>query len=519
MKKLMSYWSVLFIVAGALFPFSRTVEAESRNLAVSPTQADKRVALVIGNGAYSSTPLRNPVNDAHDMAVALRGLGFQVIERSNATQKEMNKAIIEFGEKLSAKTVALFYYAGHGVQVRGKNFLIPVDATISSETAVRAEGVDVDTVLDQLSSSPLNIVILDACRNNPFESKFRSAGGGLAQIEAPKGTLIAYATAPGKTAADGDGRNGVYTRELLKAIQEPGLPIEQMFKHVRAEVTQATGDAQTPWESSSLTGDFYFKGSATTFQTPVIAMGNGPTTAPERKPVEPPSGQTSMFKDCDECPAMVAIPIGTFMMGSDEREDEKPIHKIVIRRPFAIGRTEVTQGQWKALMGTNPSKFPKCGDDCPVENVTWFDAQHYINALKEKTGKSYRLPSESEWEYACKAGKVTQFCGGENENEVGWSSLNSQKQTLPVAGKKANAFGLYDMSGNVWEWVQDKYFDNYIGAPADGNARQAKDKEYRVLRGGSWYSTSSYLRASGRNAHSPEFRNYDSYGFRVARDF
>lgn len=224
-----------------------------------PAIAERRIALVIGNGKYPGSPLSNPANDARDMAAALRHLGFEVIEKSDVSQREMNRAITLFGEKLNADTVAVFFYAGHGLQVRGKNYLVPIDAQIASEASVRSETVDVDAILEQLGSSPLNVVILDACRNNPFERRFRSTGGGLAQMDAPKGTLIAYATAPGKVASDGTGRNGLYTQELLKLLQTPGLPIESVFKRVRANVAKATGDQQVPWEASSLTGDFFFK--------------------------------------------------------------------------------------------------------------------------------------------------------------------------------------------------------------------------------------------------------------------
>jgi hypothetical protein len=221
--------------------------------------AERRIALVIGNGKYREAPLRNTTNDAGDMAAVLRRTGFEVILAIDATQKEMNRAIASFGDRLTPDTVALFYYAGHGMQLRGKNYLIPIDAEIRSEASVRVESVDVDAVLDQLSTSEMNVVILDACRNNPFERRSRSSGAaGLAQMEAPKGTMIAYATAPGRTAADGENRNGLYTRELLKQIEVQGLALEQVFKNVRRAVAKATRDAQIPWESSSMTGDFYF---------------------------------------------------------------------------------------------------------------------------------------------------------------------------------------------------------------------------------------------------------------------
>lgn len=244
--------------------------------AAGNVQVSKRIALVIGNSAYRDSPLRNPTNDAKDLAAVLRRLGFDVVERTDASQKEMNLAIAQFGEKLRSDTVALFFYAGHGMQVKGKNYIIPVDAQITSEATVRAMAVDVDTVLDQLQASPMNIVILDACRNNPFERRFRSVGGGLAQMDAPKGSLIAYATAPGKTAADGDGRNGLYTQELLKHIQTPGLQIEAVFKRVRNGVMAGSGEAQTPWESSSLTGDFYFQ--APEKVTPLISAASDAKT-------------------------------------------------------------------------------------------------------------------------------------------------------------------------------------------------------------------------------------------------
>lgn len=243
-------------------------------LAAPSLAAERRVALVVGNAKYKESPLLNPVNDARDMAIALGRLGFEVIEVLDASQKEMNRAIARFGERLSQDSVALFYYAGHGVQVRGKNYLIPVDAQITNELSIRVESVDVDGILDQLSASDLSVLILDACRNNPFERRFRGAGGGLAQMDAPKGSLIAYATAPGRTAADGEGRNGQFTQALLKQIQTPGLAIEQVFKNVRREVARATRDAQIPWESSSLTGDFYFLPTAATAPA---ALANPPT--------------------------------------------------------------------------------------------------------------------------------------------------------------------------------------------------------------------------------------------------
>lgn len=255
-QPLLAAIAALFVLLSCIGP---AAAEEGRNLRVADAAKDKRIALVIGNAKYRESMLKNPVNDARAMAKALRAFGFEVIERTDVTQKEMNRAITQFGQKLSSGGVGLFYYAGHGMQVRGKNFLIPVDAEIEGESAVRSESVDLDLVMDQLVYARVGMVILDACRNNPFERSFRSgAGGGLAQVDAPKGVLVAYATAPGKVAADGTGKHGLYTSELLRALEEPGRRIEDVFKQVRRNVVSATNDQQIPWESSSLTGDFFF---------------------------------------------------------------------------------------------------------------------------------------------------------------------------------------------------------------------------------------------------------------------
>lgn len=225
---------------------------------VAPAQAaNGRVALVMGNAAYRDQPLRNPVNDARAMARTLRELGFDVMEVLDADKRRMETAVLEFGKKLSPQGVGLFFYAGHGLQVKGRNYLVPVDARIDSEAATRVVSVDVELLLEQMADARngANVVILDACRNNPFERRLRGSSQGLAAIDAARGTLVAYATAPGAVAADGEGTHGLYTDELLKALRVPGLKIEEVFKRVRVEVSRRSNGAQTPWESSSLTGD------------------------------------------------------------------------------------------------------------------------------------------------------------------------------------------------------------------------------------------------------------------------
>ena len=225
-------------------------------------QYPNRHALVIGNSSYQEAPLRNPANDARAVGRTLQELGFQVSIKLNTTRSELRQAILEFGDKLSRDPgVGLFYYAGHGIQSDGFNYLIPVDAEINREFEIQDECIRADRVLRMMAmvDNPMNIVILDACRNNPYSRGFRSVQRGLAQPQAaPTGSIIAFATAPGKTASDGDDVNGLYTQQLIKVMKIPGLTIEEVFKLVRIQVTNVSGGKQVPWENSSLMGDFYF---------------------------------------------------------------------------------------------------------------------------------------------------------------------------------------------------------------------------------------------------------------------
>jgi len=260
---------VLLLAASMLMLSGARAQEPNRQLVQNGSQPattnSKRIALVIGNGAYASAPpLKNPPNDARDMAATLKTLGFDVMSGVNVNQRDMKRLIREFGLKLKNGGSGLFYYAGHGVQSKGRNYLIPVDANIQSEAEVEDSGVDAALVLNFMDDAQngLNIVILDACRNNPFARSFRSANDGLAQVDAPTGTLIAYATAPGRVASDGVGQNGLYTSELLKQMQTPGVSITDVFMRVRAEVMKQTGNKQVPWEASSLVGSFYFAGAS-----------------------------------------------------------------------------------------------------------------------------------------------------------------------------------------------------------------------------------------------------------------
>jgi len=232
-------------------------------LAPAGAATESRIALVIGNSAYKNTsPLPNPRSDAKLMTATLRELGFEVQEVIDADRRVMRRAMRDFGRRLrDSSSVGLFYYAGHGVQVNGENYLIPIDANIADETEVDLEGVEVNAFLRTMkrAANRINVVVLDACRNNPYASSFRSISRGLARVDAPSGTYIAYATAPGNVAEDGSSGNSPYTKALAKAMLEPGLTIEQVFKSARRDVLAATSGRQKPWEESSITGEFFFK--------------------------------------------------------------------------------------------------------------------------------------------------------------------------------------------------------------------------------------------------------------------
>jgi formylglycine-generating enzyme required for sulfatase activity len=218
----------------------------------------------------------------------------------------------------------------------------------------------------------------------------------------------------------------------------------------------------------------------------------------------------------------VLIQAGEFQMGSpdnekDRQSDEGPQHKVKITKPFYMQTTEVTQAQWKAVMGNNPSNFK--GDDLPVERVCWEDAQEFIKKLSTKEGLKYRLPTEAEWEYSCRAGSTTRFCFGDDESKLGdyaWYDKNSGNKTHPVGTKKPNAWGLYDMHGNVWEWCQDWYDENYYkNSPAEDPQGPANG-EFRVLRGGCWYNYVRLCRSAYRLRDVPSLRFYYD-GCRLAR--
>ena len=225
------------------------------------------------------------------------------------------------------------------------------------------------------------------------------------------------------------------------------------------------------------------------------------------------------IKDCEQCPALVLIPPGSFKMGGAGSPDEQPFHRVNVAA-FFMGRYEVTQAEWFAVMGSNPSANKSCGDNCPVERISWLDAQIFVKKLSARTGKLYRLPTEAEWEYAARAGSRAEWSFGNDDSQLkqyAWFNDNSKGVVHPIGLKQPNPFGLHDMHGNVWEWVEDAFHADYSRASLDGKPLQANsDQCMRVLRGGSWYNNPKDLRVSKRNPNPPD-ESYVFFGLRVAR--
>jgi formylglycine-generating enzyme required for sulfatase activity len=260
------------------------------------------------------------------------------------------------------------------------------------------------------------------------------------------------------------------------------------------------------------------KSIATVTPTPLPKVSPPPPSSPS-----PPPAKLTLFTE--NLPKgitleMVGLPAGQFLMGSPDSDPyvenhEKPPHQVKVNS-FAIGKYPITQVQYEAVMGNNPSHF-KNNPQNPVESVSWNDAQAFCQKLSQITGKTYRLPTEAEWEYACRAGTTTRYYFGDNDHQLGdyaWGRENSNDTTHPVGQKKPNGWGLYDMSGNVWEWCEDDWHDSYAGAPDDGSAWLDNDNAYPIVRGGSWYNSPSYCRSAFRSYYS-RGGLHNSYGFRV----
>jgi uncharacterized caspase-like protein len=340
---------------------STTALAQPRARGIAMTE--ERLALVIGNAAYRTDPLDNPLNDARLIADSLRRTGFNVTLRENLDRPALLGALREFGNRLNENTIAVLYYAGHGLQLRDRNYLIPVDAEIRSEDEIPISGIDLSFILGRMSAarSRINIVILDACRNNPFAGKTVAAPRGLAQMDAPVGTLLAFATAPGKLAADsgaGSSANSLYALYLAKHLLTPGLPVESVFKRVREGVVKDTQQQQVPWESSSLQGEFAF--------VPGVAV-----VASETAPDQEAAGELAFWNSiqasnrADEYRAYLRqYPNGRFAALAQTRVAalSPPAATVATAAPVASARPADLKSTTTAALTARPELLPHAGD-------------------------------------------------------------------------------------------------------------------------------------------------------------
>jgi formylglycine-generating enzyme required for sulfatase activity/uncharacterized caspase-like protein len=588
----------------------------------SLAQAEKRVALLIGNQSYTSEigRLANPHNDIALLELALKGLGFEVAVERDASLGALTRAINAYARRVrmaGPNAVGFFYYSGHGAADAGINYLIPVDVKSAEDSELWDQSLRLTEVTRKLKNEAGNathFVVFDACRNN---LKLKTAGSralvqskGFVPVTQETGMLIAFATAEGELASDVGAGAGPYAKVLAEEIVKPGLEAVHMFRRVQVRVRSAIG--QEPWLGFSALGEVHFAGRETPVttapQAPVaparlseaaeawdrtkdtasitvleafiarykdtfyaelaraqldklkekqVAVAVPPkASAPAQpKPVQPAEAVPPIshlgrcddgvaewfagsppirrclkpkdtFKDCPECPEMVLVPAGEFMMGSPPNEegrqkDEGPQRIVVIAKALAVGRFEVTFAEWDTCVAASGCKH-KPGDEGwgrgkrPAINVSWEDAKEYVTWLTRKSGRAYRLLSETEWEYAARAGTTTAFSTGQTittdqanfDHTYGKSLTGSftgvyRQKTIEVGSLNTpNAFGLHDMHGNVSEWVEDCY--------------QNASCSSRVVRGGSWNNHPVVLRSASRIGVDPGLRHFGR-GFRVAR--
>ncbi len=505
-------------------------QAQTRSIA-KPVGTERRIALVMGNQAYYPQigVLKNPTNDANDMAEALKKLDFEVIKVLNATKEQMGQALTNFKNKLTQDDIAFFYYAGHGASFGDKNYFLPIDYNAGCLEQIEDYGIAFNRLLGDIAAQKVknSFVVLDACRNIPnlrvCDDTKRGTGGNSASVKPtnttnnPRGSVVVYATEQGTEAEDRNpnGRNGLFTGALLKYLTTPDLTFKNIIDKASVDVENFSEGRQTPARYDKIYGDFYF----------LKTEGYSP-------PPPPPALRSGTTKDLPYGPRMVFVGGGSYPMGSnDGGSDEKPVHEVQVG-DFWMAQTEVTVGQYLEFCEATNSHWPewlekgnsyhvetgsdkhyankgytRTASNLPIAGVSWDDAVAYCGWLKSKTGLGYRLPTEAEWEYAARGGTLsngTVYAGSTDPNAVAWTDANAGGKPHNVATKSANELGLYDMSGNLWEWCSD-WYKGYPGSSGVSDYTGST----RVLRGGGWYGYPQFSRVAYRRNLSPSLRNND----------
>jgi uncharacterized protein (TIGR02145 family) len=441
---------------------------------IEQSQSLRKSALVIGNGNYYSSVLSNPENDARAIEDLLTKLGFIVFKYENLNQSQMKKAIDDFGLNLKRTDVGLFFYAGHGIQANGYNYLIPVDAQLTTERQIEYDCVQADRILALMegSGTKINIIILDACRNNPFERSWTrsSTGRGLAFMNAAGGTLIAYSTAPGTTAQDGSGNNSPYTTAILESLKTPGLSITQIFQNITKLVSQRTGKQQIPWISSSLTGDFYL--NTTGILAPETENQNLTQPIFSEKTVENLSNDVLL--DPVENRRYKTVKIGDQIWMAENLIATKLNDGTSI--PLITNKND-----WGNL--TTPGF---CWYINQIDNGNLYGALY--NWYVINTGKlcpiGWHVPTDAEWI------TLINYLGGEN-----------------IAGSKLKEAGIRHWKSKNFDAINGK---NYTALP--GGSRTRRGTFLGIGKIGSWWSSTEYSLSLAWNCY---MANYTSNVFRT----
>jgi formylglycine-generating enzyme required for sulfatase activity len=550
------------MTALALFAMSGSVLGQDAGM------PGTRVALVIGNGAYQQAPLTDASSDARAIADALRNGSFDVIYLENARRTQIEAAIDTFSRKLERGVTAVVYLCGHALQYQDRNFFVPLDAKIDSAADVRREAIDMDLVVDPLivARPSASAIILDASRANPWQKAVSDRARGLANQEPVEGVEFVYPAEPGKLIAENARTSSLFSAELVKAMRTPGLTFDAALRQTRTAVKHASGGEQVLWHSSDAARDLVItpthkpdigpsdpvevgywdtiKNSemSADFQAYLDSYPNGRFASLARHrldqiatktPAQPADrdltrpATSPLIRDCEQCPELVIVPSGSFAMGATNSFPfEGPVHHVSIAKPFYLGRREVTFDEWDACVAEGGCQYRP--DDRgrgrgrrPVTDVDWEDAKIYVAWLSRKTGHTYRLPTESEWEYAARAGTTTAYPWGQavDVDRANCMGCNPKpfNNTVDTGKFPPNAFGLLDMAGNAAEWVEDCWNDSYRGAPTDGSAFVKAQCQERVLRGGSFNNDPRYLRSAARFKYDYDVRYYAN-GFRVVRE-
>jgi len=578
---------------------------QAADLSLKTLQNEKRVAYIIGNGSYDESPLDKSTENSQKIKAFLQEYDFEITYKEDASKRDIIKGLRNFNSNMQANGVALFYFSGHMIQVKGSNYLIPIEASIESDYHVLYEAIELDAIISKMNKvgNRLNIIIIDSAFKNPFGDKFHTKAKGLARIKNGPNTDIIFSSKPNKltkpypftskllsilsikgtsnkegfttfvkrypqsytstsnemfffnlpdTLEDQDQKlwlktlalgsvaalntyltsypNGKYAKEASQKASELQKANEIALNKKKALELKAQEDAKAKAELEMLKAEQEKKLK--------IEMEKQALLTAEEKEKEKASLAAALVEEKRMAkestpfiePVMVLIKAGSFILGSDSGDpDEQPAHLVKIEKDFYIGRYEVTNVEYKEFLQATKRKQlipPNWTTDMqPAVGVSWDDANAYTVWLSALTNKTYRLPTEAEWEYSARAGATTRYYWGDrdtssrnsswrsnypdNAHDYAWIKTNSNDISHEVGSKKPNDWGLYDIIGNVWEWTSNPYTPNYDAA--------VEEETLKVIRGGSWFSTPEETTLSHRGSNVNNFESYN-IGFRLLRE-